>query len=248
MALPPAKLERSDAGFPKTRWSLVDLLVQGDMAQRQEALGVLALTYWPAIYASLRQRGKSRNEAQELTQAFFAEIVMGRQLFEQADINRGSLRNLLLVALKRFLIDQHRRTDKPTFRFQVPVEEISQEDEALQEDVALDPDTLFDRRWAVAVLEEALKRCEKHFCSTGKKSHWDAFDMRVIKPSLGTMTVPSHEQIADTLGLSSADDSVSAIRVVRKRLQAILWQVIAETTPDVSEQQLEYQSVLKLLS
>ncbi|MCI0366008.1 MAG: hypothetical protein L0219_19290 [Phycisphaerales bacterium] len=226
---------------------MVDAIVSGDFMERQLAMQTLALTYWPPIYAFLRQRGHRRNEAEELTQAFFSEIVIGRKLFEQADIQRGPLRSLLLIALKRFLIDQHRRNDKPVFRLQMPIEDISHEDQNLQQESALEPDTAFDRRWAIAVLEEALRRCEQHFVSTGKEGHWSAFELRVVKPAISMGSPPAHELIAKELCLGDPADSVAAVRVVRKRLIALFRQVVAETARDPVAQQSEYDDVIEML-
>src|SRR5262245_33420534 len=102
-------MEHSDAGFPATRWSLIDALVNGADSERERAMKLLAQTYWPAIYAYLRHTGKSQHDALELSQGFFAEVVLQRKLFEKADSSCGSLRSFVLTALKRFAIDRHRR-------------------------------------------------------------------------------------------------------------------------------------------
>jgi len=244
----PRMLEQSDAGFPRTRWSLIDAMVHGDDLQRQAALQELANTYWPAIYAFLRRQGKGREGAADLTQAFFTEVILQRKLFEFADPHRGSVKALLRQALKRFLVDNHRRQTAGPTRLQLSIEQLSQEDNGLGELTQIDPESLFERRWALAMLEEALRRCEQHYADTGKLKHWQAFEERIAKPCIMMQPPSSHEQIADQLGLSGPDESVALVRVVRKRLIGILHQIVAETTEDPAEQAAEYQDMVALLS
>ena len=236
-------MEHSDAGFPATRWSLIDALVNGPEDEREKAMNVLAQTYWPAIYAFLRHTGKSQQDAIELTQGFFVDVVLQRQLFERADVTSGSLRAFVLVALKRYSIDRHRRETTRGFQVQVSLDDARNEDAVFQQNGET-PDQSFMRRWAMAVLEEALRRCENHYRASGKESHWLAFESRVIRPSLSMQPAPSHESIATALKLESPAASIMAIRVVRKRLLALIRQVIAESTSDVSEQEAEYRDML----
>ena len=240
-------LEHSDAAFPKTRWSLIDAIVAGNDLEREQASLILATTYWPAIYAFLRRGGKPREQALELTQAFFADVIVERELFTRARSDRGSLRALLQTALKHYLVDEHRRRMSRPHTFAISLSDASAEDAVLDQNAGLGPEAFFDRRWALAILEEALRRCEAHFSSTGKKLHWDAFELRIVKPALAMTDAPSHDDIAKRLRLAHADDSIAAVRVVRKRLIAILQQIIAELCEDVEEQEAEYREVMDLL-
>ena len=94
-------LERSYERFHTTRWTQIRQLRAGDEPARGEALEALVTRYWPAAYAYLRNRGHRQEEAAELTQAFFAEVVLGRDLFGRADQNNGKLRSFLLTEIGR---------------------------------------------------------------------------------------------------------------------------------------------------
>jgi DNA-directed RNA polymerase specialized sigma24 family protein len=241
-------LEQSAAEFPLTRWSLVDALCQGSAEQREQALKSLAETYWPAIYGFLRRGGSTREQAVEITQAFFLEKILEEHLFEKADPSRGSMRKLIRTSVKNFAIDQHRRaTSGPTMHL-FTNDELDAEDALICASKEMDPDRMFERRWAVAVLTEALGRCEFYFGGKTKRLHWEAFERRVVRPCLAMTPPPSHQSIAQELGLANGDACVDMIKVVRKRLLILLRQVIAETIVDAAEQEAEYGRVLDLLS
>lgn len=240
-------LEHSDAAFPSTRWSLIDAIVKGDDAQRQTASSILANTYWPAIYAFLRKSGTSGEDAAELAQAFFTHVILRRKLFERADPSTGPLRTLILHALKNYATDCQRR--EGAARTNIPIEPRDLKyEEGLLDHKPFDPDAYFMKRWALAVLQEALRRCEEHYRSAGKASHWLMFEARVIRPSLAMQPPPSHEQIAKSLNLGGPSASIMAVRVVQKRLMALIRQVLAESNHDVKAQEAEFNEVVALLT
>ncbi len=226
-------LERTGARFQPTRWTLVDALRDNDDDGRRRAMEELVRLYWPAVYGFLRRSGKARDAAAECTQAFFADVVLRRGLFETADAARGRLRTLVLAALKRHLIDLHRSTSASERRraWGVDVGMLDAEDDAHGRCPASgdeSPDTFFVRRWAVAQLEEAMRRCERHFRSTGKARHWELFEARVVQPAVGAVEARPLAEAAAALGFRSAADGAAAVQVVRKRMLALLAEVTLE--------------------
>ena len=103
-------LHQSNVDFSPTRWSLIDNLRSGSPDDHAKALETLSKVYWPAVYSYLRRRGKNRDAASEITQAFFSDVIFQRDLFKQADETKARLRTLILKALENFMIDQHRRS------------------------------------------------------------------------------------------------------------------------------------------
>src|SRR5262249_1594628 len=158
-------------------------------------------------------------------QAFFVEVVLERRLFQRANQQRGSMRSLILTALKRFAIDENRKRVSGISIDRTAVDGLEQK---LERNGGLKPEGVFDRQWAVAVLDEVLRRAEAHY-RDGQLNHWLAFERRVLLPSMGMTKEPSHEEVAADLGLASPAASIEAIRVVRKRLRILLRQVIGET-------------------
>jgi RNA polymerase sigma-70 factor (ECF subfamily) len=241
-------LQQTHARFGTTSWTLVGAL-RDENDQQQEAARDLVITlYWPPVYASLRRMGHNRERAAELTQAFFVEVVIGRGLLDQADAARGRLRSLLLTALKRFAIDQHRRQCARPDGDGLSLENLEREEGFLAREPARDADEVFERRWAVAVLEEALVRCERSCREAGLEKHWAAFEAFIVQPSIGAVEPPSLSRLADELGFASATHVASAMKVVRKRMKLLLREVVAETADDdPADQQAEYDRIIAML-
>lgn len=230
-------LERTHARFEDTRWSLIDGLRRDDAAVRERAATELARQYWPAIYGYLRRSGRGREESTEITQAFFAEVILARGLFERADASKGHLRSLVVSSLKRYVIDQARAGESQVSRRVWSLQDGDAEAEdashpASKANQGESPESFFDRRWAIAQLEEALCRCETHFRDTGKPRHWELFAARVLRPAIHLSRPPHLAEVALVLGYPTAADGAAAVQVVRKRLLAYLDQVVAECRTD----------------
>jgi len=226
--------------FHTTRWSLVARL--SDPASEQEAAADLARAYWPAIYSFFRSRGMDPDGAGDATQGFFADVVLGRSLFHGADRTQGRLRAWILASLKNYTVDLARRKAvRRTFDLlRADVADVLIED---------DPARAFDKAWAAAVVKEATRRCERHFESGGKRPHWSAFEARVLQPSLAQTHPRERRVLADELGFAGAPDVAAAGQVVRKRLVAILAEVVAETVAgDAADADAELRHVRALLA
>ncbi len=241
------ELQRSDARFQTTRWTLVDALDGVDEARRRAALESLSALYWPAVYAYLRRQGKGREDACEITQAFFAEVVLSRALFKHADQSRGRLRTLILSALKNYLVDRHRRDVSRGSEITLSLDGLAlAEHEIAQADGAA-PEAVYDRQWALVLFREAIRRCEEHFSSTGRRRHWQLFEARVVRPAAGGCESPPLTQVAPQLGFAGAADAAAAVQVVKRRITALLREVAAETATTPADQQAEYDALRSLL-
>ena len=236
--------------FETTRWTLIEHLRTDDPAERSRALARLAEIYWPAVYGFLRRRGVARERAEETTQAFFADVVLSRSLFAGAVPDKGRLRSLILAALKRFRIDEHRRSEargaKVGIKLDVSCIEREERSLRLGKSGDADADLEFDRQWAAAQVEEAVRRCRDHFTSSGRARHWELFERRIVDPSVRFTTPLSLAELAPDLGFSSAADAAAAVQVVKKRFDALLRDVVAETVGDDAE--TEYRHVIASLA
>src|SRR5689334_18402464 len=141
-------LEKTGTPFRTTCWSAVARARSGDEAERRAALGELIEAYWPPVYAYLRARGVGREAAAEMTQAFFADVVLKRGIFEQAEEGKGRLRSFLLAAVQRYAVDVHRRGEARGNGRLVPVERLEREDALVDGEGSAE--RAFDRRWALA--------------------------------------------------------------------------------------------------
>lgn len=242
------QMQQTKAEFQPTRWTLVHALRCDDEADRRGAQEELIARYWPAVYAVLRRRGLHRDAAAEITQAFFTDVVLGRELLAQGDPQRGRLRSLIVVALSRYQIDQHRRTVSRGSPLQLTTDQIAREERFAAENSGDDLQRLFDRRWAVATLDRAVARCRQYCLDHDLERHWEAFDMQVITPATNGNEPPSLQAIADHVGFDTPQHVASATKVVRKRLHVMLQEAIGSTLADPDEQQEEFDYLLQLLT
>lgn len=240
-------LDQTHASFNTTRWTLVGDLASPDPDAQRLAFEAVVRNYWPAVYGTLRRRGFGREQAQELTQDFFTEVVLGRRLLIRADPGRGRLRSLLLAALNNYLVDQARRDAARGGGRTVELGDLEREEEFLAA-APHDADAFFDRRFALAAAEEALRRCEAHYTANGKAKNWSAYFAHVLAPYRGGTTPVPLTAIAAEHGFRSPADAGAAIQTVRKRLDALLREVAAELTDDAATAEEEYQHLRCLIS
>jgi RNA polymerase sigma factor (sigma-70 family) len=228
----------SPAAFTTTHWSVV-LQAQGESPAAQEALEKLCRIYWRPIYSFVRRQGAGPEEAQDLTQGFFALLLERRDL-RTVRKEKGRLRSYLLTALKHFLADEHRRTmaikrGKGESRKLSGLEELR----ALEEEPAdvLTPDQIYERRWASTLLDRVLSRLEDKYRTRGNAALFDSFNQLLADEPGG----PSQADIASQLGMT--ENAVSqAFHRFRQSYQSLLREEIAHTvaTPGDIENELRY--------
>lgn len=238
---------QTHVGFTTTQWSLIDQLHSEKTEIRRGAMNCLAESYWPPVYAWLRRSNKNQDEAAEITQGFFADVICGRGLFDKADSERGRLRTLILASLKRYLVDRHRRETVRGAGRTISFDKIQNTGERNLVDAQCSPDELFDRRWALATMERAIDRCREHFDSTGKHAHWELFDRRVLRSNIYTVEPEPLAALVEELQFESNASASAAIQVVKRRLQAIIQEVVAETAHSPEDQEDEYRRFLRIL-
>ena len=226
------------AAFTTTHWSVV-LEAQGESPAAQEALEKLCRIYWRPIFAFLRRQGIGPTEAEDLTQGFFAQLLE-RKSFDAVRKEKGRLRSYLLGALKYFVADEQRRAmaikrGKGQSRKLSGLEELR----ALEEQPAdvLTPDQIYERRWALTVLERVLSRLKDEYRAAGNAALFDSLK-QLLPDEPGS---PSQAEIAAKLGMNE-----NAIRQAfyrfRQRYQSLLREEIAHTvaTPGDIEDELRH--------
>ncbi|HEY4273634.1 MAG TPA: sigma-70 family RNA polymerase sigma factor [Candidatus Udaeobacter sp.] len=224
--------------FTTTHWSVV-LEAQGESPAAQEALEKLCRTYWRPIFAFLRRQGIGPTEAEDLTQGFFAQLLERRSL-DAVRKEKGRLRSYLLGALKYFVADEQRRAmaikrGKGQSRKLSGLEELR----ALEEQPAdvLTPDQIYERRWALTVLERVLSRLKDEYHRAGNTELFDSLK-ELLPDEPGSL---SQAEIAARLGMT--ENAVrQAFYRFRQRYQAILREEIANTvaTPGDIEDELRH--------
>ena len=215
--------------FATTRWTLV--LKAGDAAsgEQADALAQLCQTYWYPLYAFIRRQGSSVEQAQDLTQGFFARLLE-RNYLDRADRDKGKFRWFLLGALKHFLSNQ-REHDRAAKRggttIHLPLDEILAEKRyQLEPSTDLTPDKIYERAWAMTLLARVRQQLREHYEEAGKHERYEKLEC--LLP--GTHEKRSYTELASELGLSEG-----ALRVELHRLKATYRQLLrAEIAHTVS--------------
>lgn len=231
--------------FATTHWSLV-LEAQGESPAAQRALEILCRTYWRPLYGFIRRQGLAREEAQDLVQEFFAGLLEHRNL-NTVRREKGRLRSYLLVSLKRFLASERHRA-RGVKRYEsgphIPLEELLVS-EAADFELAetLSADRLYERRWALAVLEQVLARLEDEYRAAGNAALFD----RLKEFLVGEQDRPLQAEIAAHLGMT--ENAVKqAFHRFRQRYRMLLREEIAHTViapGDVEDELRHLISVLR---
>ena len=201
--------------FPTTQWDLI-----AAANHEADALARVLNLYWPPVYAYLRRQGLSPERAGDLTQGFFCDVVLGRNLIAKANASRGRFRSLVLTALQNYRIDSERRA-----RPERSVVSFSDFDLADAEpDANEDPKAAFDRAWTASEVNEAVALVREEFAMRGKASVWEAIYCSLIEPARNGSDRPRLNDIAPAFGLSGPQLSreiYKAKRMIRDRLGAM---------------------------
>jgi RNA polymerase sigma factor (sigma-70 family) len=231
--------QKGAAPFTSTHWSIV-VEAQGESPAAQEALEKLCRIYWRPIYSFVLRQGIAPDEAQDITQAFFADLLEHKSLTAVRK-EKGRFRSYLLGALKYFLADERRRAmaiKRGKGQQLVPLDELSI-DERTQMEPA-DPVTaeqIYERRWASTLLERVLSRSKDEYRAAGNATLFDSLK-QLLPDEPGA---PSQAEIAAQLGMT--ENAVrQAFHRFRQRYQSLLREEIAHTvaTPADIEDELRY--------
>jgi RNA polymerase sigma factor (sigma-70 family) len=230
--------------FATTRWSVV-LTAQGESAAAQEALDRLCRIYWWPLYGFVRRQGRTPEEAQDLTQDFFA-LLLERKDLDTIRREKGRLRSYLLVALKNFLAKAHRRAmavkrgeGKPL----VPLEELLARERAdLEPADTLSADRIYERRWALTLLEQVLARLADEYRVAGSGALFEQLkQMLTDEPGR-----PSQALVAQELGMT--ENAVKqALHRLRARYRLLLRDEIAHTVAVPGEVEDELRHFIAVL-
>ncbi len=236
--------ETTPAAFQPTRWSLV-LQSQGQGEQAARALEDLCRAYWFPLYSWSRRYGAAPADAEDYVQGFFVQVLQ-KQLFAAADPQLGKLRTFMLTAFRRHVNDEQRKEARlkrgggQVISFDAAEAEAWYEVEQIEGESA---DHMFDRQWALTVLDNAMAKLEQQSAVRGK-----AEEFTVMRPFLtGESDADNYERLAQQLGMSASTFKV-AIHRLRARFREALRAEIAETQRDggsVDEEMTYLMQVLR---
>jgi RNA polymerase sigma-70 factor (ECF subfamily) len=223
--------------FPTTRWTLVVAAGDPHAKEARSALVSLCEKYWYPLYAYLRRRGYPADQAQDLTQGFFIRVIEGRYL-DRADPEKGRFRSFLLSSLKFFVADEEDRdrVHKRGGGALVPLE-FSSGEERYRREPAHDetPERIFERRWALSVLDRVVERLREEFVQHGRPEHFERLKIFLLGQSDAPYAALAHE-------MNTSEGALKvAIHRLRKRYRELFRQEIADTVdPAEVDSELRY--------
>jgi RNA polymerase sigma factor (sigma-70 family) len=213
--------------FATTHWSVISAAGKSSSPQQKQALETLCQSYWFPLYAYLRQRGYGTHQAEDLTQAFFAHILEKKDL-QTADPKYGKFRSFLLVRLKYFLSDERDRAQAKKRGGGKKVLSLSIQNAegqyALEPANQLSPEMLFEKSWALTVLERTMGRLEAEMADKNKQK---LFDCLKVYLTTDKDVIPYQDMAAE---LKITEGSVRvAVHRLRRRYRKLLRDEIAQT-------------------
>ncbi len=236
---------RTAAQFATTHWSAVLAAGHGGSTSVSEALAELCRTYWYPLYAYARRTGNSPEDAQDLTQGFFEHLLESR-LIASADAAKGRFRSFLLRSFCNFKATEHARAarQKRGGGQTVLSLDAAGAEAKFGRDLSdtRDPELLYERNWALAVLDGAMAQVEREFVTSGREHVF-----RVLRPYLqGDENALSHAAVARELSTTEATVRVMVYRL-RRHYREALNEVVLRTVSSAAEVEEELQHLLQVV-
>lgn len=236
-----------NGGFLTIQWSRIQAIHTQDDDKKRLVLEFLIARYWKPVYCYLRREGLSNDQAKDLTQGFFCDIVMTETLIKRADPAKGRFRSFLLTALKCYLIDQHRkqtsgrRSPKGVL---VPLEADSVPE--LPSTLShLDPERIFHYVWATELLDQALTQVRALCESTGKSLHWLLFQDKILSPIMNNQPAPSWAQLCERYDVPDEQAASNRIVTVKRCFRRVLDDLLSKHCQNNSDTEDEFRDLLQ---
>ena len=218
--------DQGPVAFTTTHWSMV-LQAQGQSPAAQEALEKLCRTYWRPIYGFVRRKGVAPEEAKDLTQGFFALLLERRDL-DAVRQEKGRLRSYLLTSLKHFLANEHNRAiaiKRGAGQRLISLEDLHERERiGFEPSETLAPDEIYERRWALSVLDQVLARLGDEYRAAGNVELFERLQKSLTnEPDRDTPANMAHE-----FGMTDSAVRQASYRM-RQRYRHLLREEIAHT-------------------
>lgn len=246
MPPPTSPDARGPFGFHTTHWSVVRAAGDSQLPGAAAALEQLCRVYWQPVYAAVRRKTPNAEDALDLTQGFFADLLRARAI-ARADPDKGCFRSFLLGALKHFLADQRdfaqakKRGGRVEF---VPFDTAVAESRYGAGSISFSTmDRQFDHAWALALLDRALARLREEFELSGRAELFDGLKLFLT----GDKPPGSYAGAATQLRITEGSAKMTVMRM-RQRFRALVRQEIAQTVTTPDEFAIELRAFLEALS
>jgi len=249
------QIEKSTAGagrglFGTTRWTEIFDARSADEPRKRDALEGLLTRYWKPVYCYLRCRGLDTEDARDITQGFFHEIVLGHRLIEKADRARGRFRTFLLRCLNRYTANI-RRAQRAKRRApeggRIRLNQLGRV--RLPEPVHYaTPVEIFDYAWASALLDQVIAEVAGKCREKGNATHWDLFRERILLPAMHNIESPSLANLCEKYRIQSKLKASNMIFTVKRYFQAVLRRHVRQFVGSDADVDEEISHLMKIFS
>jgi DNA-directed RNA polymerase specialized sigma24 family protein len=236
--------------FPATEWTQLQGIKRLSEEDRRVVIDRLLARYWKPVYCFIRQKGRDNETAKDLTQGFFFDVVMRRDLFSQADKDQGRFRTFLLAALNCYLTDHwrkaHAQKRSPSQPLQAMTDEVAC---AIPSQLARSsPDIVFQYQWGIELLQQAIQVTKQQYLDGARQAHWQVFQERTLGPTLAGQSPPSYRQICEHLDQVTEQQAQSMEFRVRQRFGKNLREILQRQMADGAEVETEIDELLDIFS
>jgi len=235
--------------FLTTHWSLVEH-IQSDNDKDRVLIGLLLDRYWKPVYCFLRQKQYDNEQAKDLTQGFFHEVVLNRNLVQRADQTKGRFRTFLLHALDQYLLNEKRSQATQKRRPQgklVSFDVINPP--ALPESISRSSsEDSYNYAWTASMLDQVLSEVETRCMEDDLKVHWCVFRDKIVEPILSESSPPSFAELCEKYEIDDPKKAANMLTTVKRRVQKALNQFLRNTATSESEMQKEFAELVQFFS
>jgi len=240
----------ADQRFETTHWTEIFSVRTQDRARHQDAIGSVLARYWKPMYCYLRRKGHDNEGAKDLVQGFCHEVVLGRDLLQHADPERGRFRTYLLTSLSHYAMNVRR--DGAALKRAPSGAMFSMDDAAAMNMSELfhevTPDEAFNRAWASQLLDDVLAVVENECCSGGKEVHWKVFSERTVTPLIENTKPPSLPSLCEKYRISDEAKVSNMIVTVKRRFRSELVKQVRLAVSSDADIEDEIADLIKILS
>jgi len=236
--------------FQTTHWTEIIAARTVHEDHRREVFQELCVKYWKPVYAYLCRKGCDTEKAKDLTQGFFQDILLEKQLVQQAQQSKGRFRSFLLTALNRYVINEHKyqhaakRRPKEGF---VPLEAF--DPSTIEASSAShSPEQAFNYTWASELLRQVYTEVKNACQASGKTIHWQVFDRKVLSPILHGTPSPSMKTLSVELNIKKEESAYNMLNTVKRIFRAKLNNHLRQLVSSDTEIDEEFHELMNIFS
>ena len=234
--------------FLTTHWSLIKG-IQSTGDRNMALINVLLKRYWKPVYCYLRRKGHNNEQAKDITQGFFHEIVLNRNLIQRVNQEKGRFRAFLLHALDQYLShEKDHQTAQKRFPKGGLVSLDMDNPSVLSHTISeMTPEDSYNYAWLSELLERVLSAVEAECQKDGLGIHWKVFCDRIVQPILNDSKPPSLAEICRLYSIEDEKKAANMVVTIKRRFQTLLRKYVRNTVAKEDEVQGELQEIMQYL-